>query len=44
VEPTIELVDVSIVFTADAVRNRESPATRPSSSPRPADRQRPTSG
>ena len=42
VEPTIELVDVSIVFTADAVRDRESPATGTSSSPRPADKgQRP---
>jgi hypothetical protein len=42
VEPTIELVDVSIVFTAKPVRDRESPATGPSSSPRPADKgQRP---
>jgi hypothetical protein len=42
VEPTIELVDVSIVFSAVAVRDRESPATGPSSRPRPADKgQRP---
>jgi hypothetical protein len=39
VEPTIELVDVSIVFMAESFRRRESPAAGPSSSPRP-----PTSG
>lgn len=37
VEPTIELVDVSIVFTANVVRDRESPVTGPSADPRPAD-------
>lgn len=29
VEPTVELVDVSIAFTADVVRNRASPVTGP---------------
>jgi hypothetical protein len=37
VEPTIELADVSIVFTAHAVRDRESPVTGPGAGPRPAD-------
>jgi hypothetical protein len=46
VEPTIELVDVSIMFSADVGRDRVWPATAPSASPRPADQDRrpPTGG